>query len=163
MSNNRNTLSAQVREDSALYEGFQEYRERHGFESKSEAVRAALREGVKSAPAERGADPTSEAASRSTLTALALYAVAEIVAFPTPARYTLFGAAAVFAAASVVGYGRVLRDLLGDRLEVNTGDETADELDDDGAAVASISPLVRVVGGALMLLALAYTAVSGVF
>ena len=157
MSNNRNTLSAQVREDSALYEGFQEYQERHGFESKSEAVRAALRQGVETDRAGGPTEAESAAASRSTLTAVALYAVAELAAFPTAARYTLFGAAFVFAAASVVGYGRVLRDIVGEKLEL--GD--VDELDDEGA-VASISPLVRVVGGALMLLALAFTAVSGV-
>lgn len=56
---NRNTLSAQVREESALYEGFQEYRDRHGFESKSEAVRSALRDGIEADVAEQHAGPWS--------------------------------------------------------------------------------------------------------
>lgn len=155
---NRNTLSAQVREDSALYEGFQEYQERHGFESKSEAVRAALRQGVETDRAGGPTDTESAAASSSTLYAVALYAVAELAAFPTAARYTLFGGAFVFAAASVVSYGRVLRDIISEKLEIGAKDEL-----DDEAAVASISPIVRVVGGGLVLLALAYTAVSGVF
>ncbi len=154
---NRNTLSAQVREDSALYEGFQEYRDRHGFESKSEAVRSALRQGVESDRSGGPTDEKSAAASRSTLYAVALYAVAEFAAFPTAARYTLFGAAFVFAAASVVGYSSVIRDVVSDKLEL--GD--VDELDDEGA-VANMSPLVRVVGGVLMLLALVFTAASGV-
>lgn len=159
MSNrNKHTLSAQVREDSALYDSFQEYREKNGFESKSEAVRAALRQGVDTSD-DSDADAESEAAAQATLTAVALYAVAELVAFPTAARYTLFGAAAVFAAASVVGYGRAIRDTVGERFSTDSPSE--DELEEDGAAVASISPLVRVVGGALMLLALAFTAVSG--
>jgi len=154
---NRNTLSAQVREDSALYEGFQEYRDRHGFESKSEAVRSAIREGVESDRAGGATDTRSAAASRSTLTAVALYALAEFAPFPSAARYTLFGAAFVFAAASVVGYGRVLRDMVAERLDLGEPDEL-----DDEAAVANISPVVRLVGGALMLFALGWTAVSGV-
>lgn len=154
---NRNTLSAQVREDSALYEGFQEYQERHGFESKSEAVRAALRQGVETDRAGGPTEAESAAASRSTLTAVALYAVAEFATFPTAARYALFGAAFVFAAASVVGYGRVLRDLLGEKLEFGGEDEL-----DDEAAVANMNPTVRLVGGTMILLALAWTAISGV-
>ena len=41
---NKQTLSAQLSEESPLYEDFQEYRQ--DFESKSEAVRSALRKGV---------------------------------------------------------------------------------------------------------------------
>ena len=39
-------LSAQVSKDSALWEDFSEYKERNGFESRSEAMRAALRQGI---------------------------------------------------------------------------------------------------------------------
>ena len=152
----RVTLGVQFDPDSELLEQFEEYKENNGFTSRAETMRHLMREELQS-DGDRAGEDVSAAASRSTLTAVALYAVAELAAFPTAARYTLFGAAFVFAAASVVGYGRVLRDIVGEKLEL--GD--VDELDDEGA-VASISPLVRVVGGALMLLALAFTAVSGV-
>lgn len=152
----RVTLGVQFDPDSELLEQFEEYKENNGFTSRAETMRHLMREELQS-DGDRAGEDVSAAASRSTLTAVALYAVAELAAFPTAARYTLFGAAFVFAAASVVGYGRVLRDIVGEKLEL--GD--VDELDDEGA-VASISPLVRVVGGALMLLALGFTAVSGV-
>lgn len=152
----RVTLGVQFDPDSELLEEFEEYKENNGFTSRAETMRHLMREELQS-DGDRAGEDVSAAASRSTLTAVALYAVAELAAFPTAARYTLFGAAFVFAAASVVGYGRVLRDIVGEKLEL--GD--VDELDDEGA-VASISPLVRAVGGALMLLALAFTAVSGV-
>lgn len=152
----RVTLGVQFDPDSELLEQFEEYKENNGFTSRAETMRHLMREELQS-DGDRAGEDVSAAASRSTLTAVALYAVAELAAFPTAARYTLFGAAFVFAAASVVGYGRVLRDIVGEKLEL--GD--VDELDDEGA-VASISPLVRAVGGALMLLALAFTAVSGV-
>lgn len=42
----REMLSAQVSKDSALWEDFSEYKERNGFESRSEAMRAALRQGI---------------------------------------------------------------------------------------------------------------------
>lgn len=152
----RVTLGVQFDPDSELLEQFEEYKENNGFTSRAETMRHLMREELQS-DGDRAGEDVSAAASRSTLTAVALYAVAELAAFPTAARYTLFGAAFVFAAASVVGYGRVLREIVAEKLEL--GD--VDELDDEGA-VASISPLVRVVGGALMLLALGFTAVSGV-
>lgn len=51
-------LSAQVSEDSALWEGFKEYQEANGFESRSEALRAALRDGVEADRARREGEPT---------------------------------------------------------------------------------------------------------
>ena len=42
----REMLSAQVSKDSALWDDFQAYQERNGFESRSEALRSALRQGV---------------------------------------------------------------------------------------------------------------------
>jgi len=42
----REMLSAQVSKDSALWEDFSEFKERNGFESRSEAMRAALRQGI---------------------------------------------------------------------------------------------------------------------
>jgi len=39
-------LSAQVSKDSALLEQFKEYKERNGYENRSEALRAALRQGI---------------------------------------------------------------------------------------------------------------------
>jgi hypothetical protein len=42
----REMLSAQVSKDSALLKQFKEYKERNGFENRSEALRAALRQGI---------------------------------------------------------------------------------------------------------------------
>ena len=150
----KNTLSAQVREDSALYDGFEEYRERHGFESKSEAVRSALRQGVEGDQA----DARAESASRSTLTAIGLLAAAELLSIPTTARYTLLAAVGVFALAGVYGYATVARELIGDQVGIFT-DDVDDREEDD--AVASMSPTVRLVGGILMLVTLGITVVSG--
>jgi len=57
----RQTLSAQVREDSALWEEFEEYRS--GYESKSEAVRAVVREGLEASREQEEAGPWSLLAS----------------------------------------------------------------------------------------------------
>jgi Arc/MetJ-type ribon-helix-helix transcriptional regulator len=51
-------LSAQVSEDSALWEGFEEYQEANGFESRSEALRAALRDGIEADRARREGEPS---------------------------------------------------------------------------------------------------------
>ena len=46
----RENLAAQVDTDAALYERFEEFREMNGFESKSEAVRQAIRRGLTDRP-----------------------------------------------------------------------------------------------------------------
>jgi len=51
-------LSAQVSEDSALWDGFEEYQEANGFESRSEALRSALRDGIEADRARREGEPT---------------------------------------------------------------------------------------------------------
>ena len=52
-------LSAQVSTGSALHEEFDEYREEKGFESKSEAVRAAVRDGIEANREQEAAGPWS--------------------------------------------------------------------------------------------------------
>lgn len=152
----RVTLGVQFDPDSELLEQFEEYKENNGFTSRAETMRHLMREELQS-DGDRAGEDVSAAASRSTLTAVALYAVVELAAFPAPARYTLFGAAFVFAASGVVGYERILRDIVGEKLEFGGEDDL-----DDEAAVANMTPIVRVVGGTMILLALGWTAVSGV-
>ena len=57
----REMLSAQVSKDSALLEQFQEYKERNGYENRSEALRAALRQGIEADTEPDG--PTGPAAA----------------------------------------------------------------------------------------------------
>lgn len=57
----REMLSAQVSKDSALLKQFKEYKERNGFENRSEALRAAVRQGIE-ADTERDR-PTGAAAA----------------------------------------------------------------------------------------------------
>jgi len=52
----RHMLSAQLQTDSPLNERFEEFRETEGFESKSEAVRAALRLGLDDYESDDGPD-----------------------------------------------------------------------------------------------------------
>jgi hypothetical protein len=149
------TYAVRVDKDSEMYEAFEEYKESEGFHNTSEALRQLIRGEIFDETPD--GDTESAEATRSTLTAVGLYTVAQLVAFPVAARYTLLLGAAVFAGAGVVGYGRVLLEMIGERIEL----DDPDDLDDDGGAVAHISPLVRLVGGAMVLLSLLFTAVSG--
>lgn len=149
------TYAVRVDKDSEMYEAFEEYKESEGFHNTSEALRHLIRGEIFDETPD--GDSESTEATRSTLTAVGLYAVAQLVGFPVAARYTLLLGAGVFAAAGVVGYGRVLREIIGERIELGE----PDDLDDDGTAVAHMSPLVRVVGGAMILLSLLFTAVNG--
>ena len=133
--------------------------------SQSAMVRELVKDGIEHREADRvlgdTQDSPSEGAAQSTLTAVALYAVVNIVAFPAAAEVLLIGAAAVFAVGGIAGYLSEVVDLGGVVRRVDLRGRSLDEVEDGKAAAAS-SPVVRYLGGVLMLLALAVIAVSGV-
>jgi hypothetical protein len=134
--------------------------------SQSAMVRELVKDGIDhrdtepEEPADR--ETLADSAAESTLFAFALYAVVQVVAFPGPAEWLLLGAAAVFAAAGVAGYvsGVVELESLAER--VGLPGRSVEEIDDEGKAAAAMHPRVRDVGGVLILLALAVTAVTAV-
>lgn len=128
--------------------------------SNSAMVRELVKDGIESREADHNDRGGSDKATQSTLYAVALTAAVYLVAFPTAAQYLLLCAAAVFALDGVVGYAEEAKRLLPERVEFALGGDPGDA---DETATAAMSPRARIVGGGLMLLALAWTAVSAVF
>jgi hypothetical protein len=142
--------TVQSRVDPNVKERIRDFAEENEM-SQSEAVRHLLRDGI---DAEAEQDPT-----QSTLYAVALTAAVYLVAIPTAAEYLLLGAAAVFAIDGVVGYAKEANRLIPKIVEY-VADRGPGDADD--TATAAMSPGARLVGGGLMLLALAWIAVSAV-
>jgi Arc/MetJ-type ribon-helix-helix transcriptional regulator len=91
-------LSAQISTESALHDQFEEYREQQGFESKSEAVRSAVREGIehRSNASDRLGDLTGSLG----WAFLALSLAGLALGSTTPAGAAGFVAAVLFAASA---------------------------------------------------------------
>jgi Arc/MetJ-type ribon-helix-helix transcriptional regulator len=101
-------LSAQLQTDSPLNERFEEFRETEGFESKSEAVRAALRLGLDDYESNDGPDRSatdelllSTASNLATIAiVVALVAAAGLL---SPAAGALIGGVSLLSALMLIG------------------------------------------------------------
>lgn len=150
-------FSARVKTDTL--DRIETYQDENNLDNRSNAIDVLVEEEL-GEQAPDASESDSEQATRSTVYAVALTAVVYLAAFPTATEYLLLGAAAVFAIDSVVGYAKEAQRLLPETIEFAPGGDPGDA---DETATAAMSPRARIVGGGLMLLALAWTVISGVF
>lgn len=92
-------LSAQISTESALHDEFEEYQEQQGFESKSEAVRSAVREGIEYRS--NASDRAAELAGSLGWAALALSLAGLALGSTTPAGVAAVLAAVLFVLSAV--------------------------------------------------------------
>jgi len=155
----KNTVPLTGRVPEPLKEQVKEMADEQGM-SNSAMVRELVKDGIESREADHNDRGGSNKATESTLYAVALTAAVYLVAFPAAAQYLLLGAAAVFAIDGVVGYAKEAKRLLPGLVEFTPAEDPSDT---DETATAAVSSPARIVGGGLMLLALGWIAVSGVF
>jgi len=92
-------LSAQISTESALHDQFEEYQEQHGFESKSEAVRSAVREGIEHRRS--ASDRTAELTGSFGWAALSLSLAVLALGYTIPAGAVALLAAVLFVLSAV--------------------------------------------------------------
>jgi anti-sigma factor RsiW len=93
-------LSAQISTESALHDEFEEYQEQQGFESKSEAVRSAVREGIEHRS--NASDRFGELAGSLGWASLSLSLAGVAVGLTAPAGAAAVLAAVLFVVSAVV-------------------------------------------------------------